>query len=305
MPVHASGQTGGRIPRVGSLNTGTKTGPHALVAPLAALGYVEGKTIVLDLRYAEGHIDRLPALAAELVRLHPDVIVAWGREPLEAARRATSRIPIVMVAGGDPVTTGLVASLAKPGGQVTGVTVGGPEIAGKRLELLREAVPGLSRVAILWHPASEPAVLKQGQAAARALNLQTLVVTVHRPADFEGAFRAAVKGRAGAVLVNETSMLTANLAQLAELAIKHRLPAVASFGFAAQAGLLMSYGPDFADLHPRTARYIDKILKGARPGDLPIERPTKFDLVVNLKTAKALGLSIPPSLLQRADQVIE
>ena len=304
-PLSASGQATGRIPRVGSLHSGTKWATFPLAAPLAALGHVEGETIVFELRYADGHEDRLPALAAGLVRLHPEVIVAWGLEPLDAVRKATSRIPIVMVAGGDPVATGLVGSLSRPGGQITGVTVGGPEIAGKQLELLREVLPGLSRVAVLWHPATEPAILDHARAAARALNVQSLVFTVRGPADFEGAFRAAVKARAKAVQVHETSMLTANQAKLAELAIRHRLPAVASRKSTAQAGFLMSYGPDFADLHPRTASYIDRILRGARPGDLPIERPTTFELVLNLKTARALGLAIPPALLQRANLVVE
>jgi putative ABC transport system substrate-binding protein len=210
-----------------------------------------------------------------------------------------------MVARGDPVATGLVASLAKPGGNITGMTIGGPELAGKRLELLREALPGLSRVAVLRDPTSEPAIVQETESAARALNLRTLVFTVSAPTDFDGVFHAAVRQRAEAVLVNETSMLTANQVKLAELAARSRLPAVGVFTSSAQAGFLMSYGPDVSDLVRRVATYVGKVLKGAKPGDLPVQQPTKFELVINLKTAKAIGLTIPRSLLQRADQVIE
>ena len=305
-PLAAEAQPAARVPRVGSLTTAGSTGSvSSLSEGLQALGYVEGRTIILDIRYAEGRVDRLPALAAELVQLKADVIVAWGMEPLVAVRNATSRIPIVMVARGDPVGTGLVASLAKPGGNITGVTVGGPELAGKRLELLREALPRLSRVAVLRDPTAEPGIMQETESAARALNLRPLVFTVRAPADFDGAFQAAVRQRAEAVLVNETSMLTANRAKLAELAARSRLPAIGSWRFSAQAGFLMSYGPEPSDLFRRVATYVDKILRGAKPADLPIERPTTFDLVINLKTAKALGLTIPPSLLARADQVIE
>jgi putative ABC transport system substrate-binding protein len=305
-PLTTSGQPAARVPRVGSLLTVVNPGTRsALSADLQALGYVEGRTIILEERYAEGRVDRLPALAAELVQLNVDVIVAWGAEPLEAVRKATSRIPIVMVAGGDPVATGLAASLAKPGGNITGVTVGVPEIAGKRLQLLREALPGLSRVAVLWDPTSEPATLQETERAARALNLRLLVFTVRAPADFDGAFQAAIRARAEAVQINETSMLTAHRAKLAELAVKSRLPAVGLWRSAVQAGFLMSYGPEPSDLFRRVATYVDKILKGAKPADLPIERPTKFELVINLKTAKTLRLTIPQSVLSRADQVIE
>jgi putative ABC transport system substrate-binding protein len=281
------------------------TGTFPLAGPLAALGYVEGKTIIFELRYAEGRVDRLPTLAAELVQLDVDVIVAWGVEPLEAVRKATSRIPIVMVARGDPVATGLAASLAKPVGNITGVTLGSPELAGKRLELLREAVPRLSRVAVLRDPSSEPAILEQTESAAHALNLRPVVLTVRAPADFGGVFQAAVRQGAQAVLVNETSMLTAHRATLAELAARHRLPAVGSLKVSAEAGFLMSYGPELSDWFRRTASFVDRILRGAKPKDLPFEQPTTFELVINLKTAKALGLSIPAPLLLRADQVIE
>jgi len=306
-PLAVGAQPAGKVWRVGSLSTGVSTGSslrRLLSEGLQALGYVEG-SFILELRYAEGRVDRLPALAAELVQLNVDVIVAWGPEPLGAVRNAPSRIPIVMVARGDPVAIGLVASLAKPGGNITGMTIGGPELAGKRLELLREALPRLSRVAVLRDPTSEPALMQETESAARALNLRPLVFTVRAPADFDGAFQAAVRQRAEAVLVNETSMLTAHQAKLAELAARSRLPAVGLWRSSAQAGFLMSYGPELSDLFRRVATYVDKILKGAKPGDLPVQQPTKFELVINLKTAKALGLTMPRSLLLQADQVIE
>jgi len=304
-PLTASGQPPARVPHVGSLSTGMNTGTSVLSGPLAALGYVEGKTIILQLRYAEGQVDRLPALAAELVQLNVDVIVAWGSEPLEALRKATSRIPIVMVGRGDPVATGLAASLARPGGNITGVTIGGPELAGKRLELLREALPRLSRVAVLRDPTAEAAIAQETESAARALNLRLLVFTVRAPADFDGAFQAAVRARAEAVHINETSMLTAHRAKLAELAVRNRLPAVGSLKGSAEAGFLMSYGPELSDWFRRAATFVDKILRGAKPADLPFEQPTKLELVINLKTAKALGLRLPQALLLRADQVLE
>jgi putative ABC transport system substrate-binding protein len=272
---------------------------------LADLGYVEGKTIILELRYADGQVDRLPALAAELVQLNVDVIVAWGGDPLDAVRKATSRIPIVMVGRGDPVATGLAASLAKPGGNITGVTIGGVELAGKRLELLREALPKLSRVATLRDATAEAAIVQETESAARALNLRLLPITVRTPADFDGAFRAAVKARAQAVHILETPMLTAHRVNLAELAVRNRLPTIGSLSVSAEAGFLMTYGPERSEWNRRVASFVDRILKGARPGDLPFEQPTKLELVINLKTAKTLGLRIPKSFLLRADQVIE
>lgn len=310
-PLSTSGQPAARVPRVGSLYTAVSPGTSSLLTSslfldaLQALGYIEGKTFIHEVRYAEGRVDRLPTLAAELVQLNVDVIVAWGVEPLEAARKATNRIPIVMVARGDPVAAGLVASLAKPGGNITGVTVAGPEVAGKRLEILKEALPRLSRVAVLRDPAHEPAYLRETESAARALNLRLLVLTVRAAADFDRAFNAAVKQRAQAVLINETSMLSAHRPQLAELAIKHRLPVIGSWKPSAEAGFLMSYGPETSDLFRRPAAYVDQILKGAKPADLPIEQPRTFEMAVNRKTAKALGLSLPRGLLLRADQIIE
>ena len=303
-PLTTSGQPAVRVPQVGSLSTGSP-GTSPLQGDLAALGYVEGKTIILQLRYADGRVDRLPALAAELVELKVDVIVAWGVEPLDAVRNASSRIPIVMVAGANPVATGVATSLARPAGNITGVIVGQQELAGKRLELLRGALPRLSRVAILRDPNADPAMVRETESAARTLDLEPLVFTVRAPVDFDGAFRAAVKARAEAVQINETSMFTAHRTKLAELAIKNRLPAVGSWRWSAEAGFLMSYGPEPADLFRRAATLVDKILRGAKPADLPIEQPSKFELVINLKTAKTLRLTIPASVRARADQIIE
>ena len=304
-PLPAEAQPVSRVPRVGSLKSSAITGPSVLLGPLVALGHVEGKTFVVERRSAEGRIDRLPALAHDLVNFKADVIVTWGVEPLEAVRKATSRIPIVMVGSSDPVATGVVASLAKPGGNITGVTFGGTELGGKRLQLLLEALPGLSRVALLRDRSVTRATIQETESAARALNLRLDVLTVHGSRDLDGAFKAAAKGHAGAVQINEASMLTAQRAKIAELAIRNRMPVIGSVSVSAKAGLMMSYGADFGHVTQRIAVLVDKILKGARPGDLPFEQPTKFELVINLKTAKALGLTIPVSLLQRADQVIE
>ena len=304
----ASGQPAAKLPQVGSLTAGFSTatptlGPFAEV--LAAFGYIDGKTIHLQLRYAEGQVDRLPALAAELVQANVDVIVAWGIEPLEAARKATSRIPIVFVGRGDPVAAGVVTSLAKPGGNVTGISLGGPQIAGKRLELLRDALPGLSRVALLRDPSSEPGLVRETEAAARALNIRIVDVQVRTPADFDRAFGTAVRQGAQALVINETSMLSAHRDKLAELSLTNRLPAIGLFRSSAETGFLMSYGPDATDLRKRAASFVDRILRGAKPADLPFEQPTKFDLAINRKTAKALGLTIPAASLMRADLIVE
>ena len=297
-------QPAANLPQVGYLGTSSGAA-SSFVDTLTALGYVEGQTVRLRLRLAEGRVARLPALATELVQLNVDVIVAAGVEPLAALRQATSRIPLVMVGRGDPVAAGLVVSLAKPGGNITGVTMGGPELAGKRLELLRETLPKLTRVGVLRDANSEPAITQEAESAARALNVLPLVFTVRAPGDLDRAFRAAVKERTQAILINESSMLTAHRAKLAELAVTHRLPAIGSLSVSAEAGLLMSYGPHLSELFGRAAHFVDKILKGAKPADLPFEQPTKFELIINLKTARTLGLTIRPSLLVRADQVIE
>jgi putative ABC transport system substrate-binding protein len=265
---------------------------------------------VIEYRLPEGQLERLPALAAELVALKVDVILAVATPQALAAKQATRTIPIVFAATGDAVADGLVASLARPGGNVTGLSFFTPELVGKRLELLKQTVPGVSRVAVLWNPgglgeSTEKDVLKRAEVAARAIGVQLHFVEARGPADFDRVFSDMTRARAGALTVLTSAMLFEERKRLVDLVAKNRLPAVYPWREFVDAGGLMAYGPDLADLFRRAATYVDKILKGAKPGDLPVEQPTKFELVINLKTAKALGLTIPPSLLQRADQVIE
>ena len=279
----------------------------ALSQGLRELGYAEGQNLIVEGRYSEGREERLVELAGELVRLHVDVIVAGAGQPVHAASRATTTIPIVMTNHGDPVGSGLAASLARPGGNITGLSILNPEVTGKRLELLKVAVPALSRVAVLWNPGNpiHRQELGQAEAAARALGLQLQELSVRSPDEYKGAFSAMVKEHAGALLVLGDLTVWLNRGRIAELAAGNRLPAMYVQREHVEAGGLMAYGVNLADNYRRAAVYVDKILKGARPADLPIEQPTKFELVINLRTAKALGLTIPPSLLQRADQVIE
>jgi putative ABC transport system substrate-binding protein len=300
--------------RIGYLAAGRVSpsqGRDFLLQGLRDLGYVEGRNLLIEYRDAEGKIERLPALAAELVALKVDVIVAAaGTLPALAAKRATSSIPVLFIGVGDPVTSGLVTSLARPGGNVTGLSVLATELVGKWLELVTQAVPEVRRVAILWQPgglseATDKDVLKEAAAAAGALGVQIQPVEARRPADFERAFSEMTRARMGGLVVLSTSMFATEPRRLADLAAKNRLPTVFPFRLYVDAGGLMSYGANLADLFRRTATYLDKILKGAKPSDLPVEQPTTFELVINLKTAKALGLTIPPSLLARADQVIE
>jgi putative ABC transport system substrate-binding protein len=274
---------------------------------LRDLGWVEGKNISIEYRYAEGRRDRLPDLAADLVRLKVEVIVTSSGPAALAAQKATRAIPIVMSVAGDPVASGLVESLARPGGNVTGLSQMGPDLAGKRLELLKEMVPKLSRVAVLWNPQGLGSTLtwKELQLAAQQLGLQLHSLEVRSPNDFDKAFEGATKARAGALLVTAEPMITTNLERIAGLAAKSRLPSIFQSSQFADAGGLATYGPDRADGFRRTAIFVDKILKGAKPGDLPVEQPTKFQLVINLKTAKALGITIPQTVLYRADRVIE
>ena len=275
---------------------------------LRELGWVEGQNIVIDYRHAEGRFDRLPALAAELVRLKPDVIAAGPTPPAVAARNATATIPIVMMGVGDPVEVGLVASLARPGGNVTGTSFAfGMELYGKDLELLREAIPKLRRVAVLWNPANpaQARAVNNVKTAAQSLGVQLQLLEARGPDEFDSAFAAMAKERADALLVVPDAMFNANRARLAELAAKNRLPSMHGVRETVESGSLMSYGPSIDAVWRRSASFVDKILKGAKPGDLPVEQPTKFELVINLKTAKALGLTIPQSLLLRADEVIE
>jgi putative ABC transport system substrate-binding protein len=311
-PLVAEAQPTRTVHRLGMLLTGAPSDMTqsrelgAFTKKLGELGWVEGRNLSVEARWAKD-ADSLPGLAAELVRLGVDIILTPGPVATSAAKRATSTIPIVMIASTDPRRAG-AAGLAHPGGNLTGLTIGQTEVVNeKRLELLKEALPEISRVAILWDVervsnAADAAVLL---AAARSLKLQLQQLDVTKAADFEPAFRAAQQGGAGAVVLVESPRAVVNRTLIAQLALKHRLPVMSQFSRLVEAGGLMSYGPDLSDLFDRAASYVDKILKGAKPGDLPIEQPTKFELVINLKTAKALGLMIPQSLMQRADHVIE
>jgi putative ABC transport system substrate-binding protein len=305
VPVGSAAQQAAPLPRVGFLDPGHPGHSLAFRQGLHALGYVEGETVIVERRSWEGHPERAPALLAELVRLKVDVLVVAGSRLVTVAKQATTTIPIVMVAGGDPVTTGLIASFARPGGNLTGLTVHHPELSGKTLELLKDTLPHLSRVAALWEVQGDPAAVRQMERAAQALGLSLQVLTVRAPDEFPRAFQAAIEGHAEALHLSESAMLDAHLTQIAAFAAQRRLPTMGQLRLSAEAGFLMSYGPDIADLFRRAATYVEKILHGAKPEDLPVERPTKFDLVINLKTAKALGITIPSSILFQADQVIQ
>ena len=312
-PLAAEAQQAAKVPRIGFLAGNLAATPRlreAFGQGLRDLGYVEGRNVVIEYRDAEGKFDRLPALAAELVALKVDVIVAGGTPQALAAKQATRTIPIVFASGGDPVTDGLVTSLARPGGNVTGLSGLSPELVGKWLELLTQAVPGVSRVAGLWHPGAvgertEKDMLKRAEAAARALGVRIQVVEARGPEDFDRAFSDMTRARAGALTVLGSAMFFGERRRLVDLAAKHRLPALYTSRDFVDAGGLMAYGPNLADSFRRAAIFVDKILKGAKPAALPVEQPTKFELVINMKTAKALGLTIPPSLLGRADHVVE
>jgi putative tryptophan/tyrosine transport system substrate-binding protein len=274
---------------------------------LRALGYVEGKNIVIEWRSSEGKADRLSALAAELVRLNIDVIVSGGPPPTRAAKQATATIPIVMGYDDDPIGSGFVESLAHPGGNITGLATLAPEISGKQIELLKEIVPKLSRVAVLGNASQpgHPQALREINLAADALRVQIQYLEIREPKDIETAFQAATKERADAVLVVTTPLLTAQRGQVIELAIKNRLPAIYSRPEYVEDGGLVFYGVNYTDLFRRAATYVDKILKGAKPADLPVEQPKKFEFIINLKAAKQIGLTIPPNVLARADRVIK
>jgi putative tryptophan/tyrosine transport system substrate-binding protein len=300
-----------KVPRIGLLSpfspSDTALWHQAFRQGLRDLGWVEGKNISIEYRYAEGRNDRLPDLAADLVRLKVDIIFVDSTSPALASKNATRAIPIVMASGGDTVASGLVESLARPGGNITGLDQMSPELGGKRLELLKEIVPKLSRVAVLWNPQHQASTLnwKGLQLPARQLGVQLHSLEVRSPGDFAKAFEDATKTRAGALAIMPDPVFVTNLKRLADLAAKSRLPSIFHLREFVDSGGLVAYGPDRADLFRRAATYVDKILKGAKPGDLPVEQPTKFELVINLKTAKALGLTIPPSLLGRADEVIQ
>jgi putative ABC transport system substrate-binding protein len=312
-PLAAEAQQAAKVARIGYLSSNLAASPHlhdAFRQGLRDLGYVEGRNLVIEYRDAEGKNERLPALAAELVALKVDVIVTAGTLQTMAAQQATKTIPIVFAQAVDPVTSGLVGSLARPGGNLTGLSNLTPERVGKCLELLTQAVPGVSRVAVLWQPGAvgertAKDTLTGAEVAARALGVRLQFVEARGPADIDKAFSDMTRARAGALAVWTTAMFVAERTRLVALAAKNRLPGVYTLREFVDAGGLMSYGHSQADLNRRAATYVDKILKGAKPGDLPVEQPTKFELVINLTTARALGLTIPPSLLARADQVIE
>src|SRR3990172_1831051 len=299
-----------KVPRIGFLATVSPSTisdrVEAFRQGLRELGYVEGKNIVIEWRYAEGKADRLPGLAAELVRLKVDLIVTAGSPVTRSAKEATSTIPIVMGLDPDPVGNGFVASLARPGGNITGLSTLSPEISGKQLELLKETVTKLSRVAVLGNSTSpgNAQALSEMELAAGALKVKLQYLDVLSPKDIETTFRAASKGRAGAVLVLPSPVLTSQRTQIVDLAVKSRLPAIYWRSDFVEAGGLMSYGASQNDLDRRAATYVDKILKGRTPADLPVEQPMKFEFIVNLKAAKQIGLTIPPNVLVRADKVI-
>ena len=306
-------QQAAKVDRIGYLATSVAASPHlreAFLQGLRDLGYVEGRNVVIEYRDLEGRHERIPALVTELIALKVGVIVVTSTPSAMAVKQANSNIPTVFTWAADPVGSGLVTSLARPGGNITGLSFLAPDLIGKRLELLKQAVPGVSRIAALWRPGDyvermEKDMLTEADRAAGALRLRLQVVEARGPEDFDRAFSDMIKARADAVTVQSTNVFFIERRRLGDLAAKHRLPAIYPAREFVDAGGLISYGPSVADLHRRAATYVDKILKGAKPGDLPVEQPTKFELVINLKTAKALGITMPPSLLLLADEVIQ
>ena len=311
-PLAAEAQQAVESPRVGYLGPASASSDallrEAFRQGLRERGWIEGQNVVIEARWAEGRLDRLPDLAAELVRLKVDVIFAPATTSTAAAQNATRTIPIVMAMVGDPVGRGTIASLARPGGNVTGLSLNvGVETVGKQLELLKEIVPKISRVAVLGNP-DEPqygSVVREVKLVGRALGVQLQVLKARGPNEFDGAFAAMVRQRAEALWVLSGAVYFLHRRQLADLAVKSRLPTTYGYREYVDAGGLLAYGPNIREFFRRAATYVDKILKGAKPGDLPVEQPTKFELVINLKTARALGLTIPQTLLLRADQIIE
>jgi putative tryptophan/tyrosine transport system substrate-binding protein len=311
-PLTAEAQPGGKVWRVGYLMSGFREGPGSnpnlvpFSQSLHELGYVQGRNLTLEIRYAEGRTERFPALAAELVNLKVDVLVAASTPAALAAKQATSTIPIVMLAVGEPLQVKLVDSLAHPGGNVTGLSLVAPELAAKRLDLLKQALPKLSRVTVLWNSANlgMKSRFEETQAGAQSLGVALQSVTVQSPDDFEPLFAAMTRDRPESLLVLADTVTVANRQRTVDFAARNRVPAIYEARMFVDTGGLMSYGVDFSDHYRRAAIYVDKILKGAKPADLPVEQPTKFELVINMKTAKALGLTIPQSLLLRADEVI-
>ena len=315
-PLAVRAQQAANIARIGCLVTGTLGSPEARAmvdafrGGLRERGYVEGVNIVIEYRSADGSIERFPHLAQELASLKLDLILAPNTPAARAAQRATTTIPIVVAAMGDPVGDGLVASIARPGGNITGLTFLGPELASKRLDLLKQALPGASRIAALWHPGAfsertTREMLQVTEAAARTLAVELQVVEVPEVAELDRAFSAITRSRADGLIVLASAMFFNERKRIIDLATKSRLPSMSNAREFAQLGGLIAYGASLSDLQRRSATYVDRILKGAKPADLPVEQPTKFELIVNLRTAKSLGLDMPPALLAGADEVIE
>jgi putative ABC transport system substrate-binding protein len=310
-PLAAKGQQATKSPRVGVFVPGSPSGDQfqqlrqAFVRGLRDLGWIDGQTVVIEMRWGEGRIDEFPRIASELVALPVDVIVAWGPQVIRAAQQATTTVPIVMAVVHEPIAFGFVKSLARPGGNITGLSFQDSELGTKRLELLKTIVPRMRRVALLWDAGGGGEIgVRAMKASAQKLGLGTQVLEVRRQEDFGPAF-AAARNQADAVIQIASPFLATYRSRLVELAAARRLPMTCETKLFVTEGCLMAYGPDFSEMSHRAAAYVDKILKGAKPADLPVQQPTKFELAINLKTARALGLTIPPSLLQRADQVIE
>jgi ABC-type uncharacterized transport system substrate-binding protein len=310
-PLAVGAQPAGKVHRIGFIGNSTAVLESNLVEPwregFRELGYVEGRDLIIEYRWADGDYGRLPALVAELIALKVDVLVTAGTPAALAVKRATKTIPLVMVAVGDPVGTGLVASLARPGGNLTGLVSIAPDLEGKRLELLREVIPKLSHISVLMNPANPFHALseKQVRAAAGTLHMKAQFVSVRAESELDHAFEVITRNRPGGLIVLADRVFLHNRVRVADFASRNRIPGVYAYTELVDAGGLMSFGPSYPGMHKRAAYFVDKILKGAKPADLPMEQPAKFELVINLKTAKALGLTIPPSLLLRADQVIE
>jgi putative ABC transport system substrate-binding protein len=307
----AEAQQAGKVYRIGFLSAASgRDAPHphaAFFDGLSEVGYIEGRNLIIERRFAAGNVDRLNEFAADLVRLKVDLIVASSTPAAQAAKKATSMIPIIFVAVADPVGAGLLASLSRPGRNITGVSTLSPDLSGKRLEILKEVLPKLAQVAVLHNPsnASNSLLVTQTTAAARKLGVQLQLLEVRAPNDIETALQAAVRGGASALIVVDDSLMFMERTRIAALSSKHRLPTISGFGGEAEVGGLMAYGVSLPDLFRRVVTYVDRVLKGAKPAELPVELPSKFELVINLKTAKTLGIQIPPSILQRADKVIE
>jgi len=306
-PLAAEAQQAIKVPRVGFISDTRQPWDDGFREGLRELGYVAGQSIAIEYRYGEGQFERLPGLAAELARLNVDVIVAAGTQAISAAKQSTRVIPIVMAVTADPIGSGFVASLARPGGNITGLTSLSPDISGKRLELLKEIVPSLSRVGVLWNKGNPDNAkqLREAESAANTLRLEIHHVEVRNADDFDKAFSAIVSARVGALYALGDNLFATNRKRIVGFTAKNKLALMLTTRQGAEAGALVAYGTNFFDLFRRAATYVDKILKGAKPADLPVEQPTKFELVINLTTAKRLGLTIPQSLLLRADHVIE